>query len=342
MIEFKYYTSDKGLFITGGGGNSHHWWPKGCLINGKEPKDTHISSWKFVDGEKSIETYETVRPACYSGYHFELTEEAAAAALSHLPQSLSLAEAGELEWDDVTDEECFVWNSKYAIYSGAYKRVNDYTEESIISVEFTSDCLGDIKFDDADPGPIPKYEVFKTNWKHNGSTSLDLAHIAKYSELDRMLTPSLLIHNQPCSLTSKQTYEIVRHYVLENIDPKCARVTSDYNFCFTVEKLITIEPEVTKREILNSKGKSYARPRFETVTKKSESRKIFSMTNSVDNYKGYVPIQGFKGDNLQELAENIKLYLDELMEYINRPTSQCPHCKGTGNIFETEFDMNKR
>jgi hypothetical protein len=60
--------------------------------------------------------------------------------------------------------------------------------------------------------------------------------------LERMLTPEFALHERPCSITSKQTYDIVRYYVKENIDPKQAEVTSDYDFCFTVKKKVAIKP----------------------------------------------------------------------------------------------------
>ena len=42
------------------------------------------------------------------------------------------------------------------------------------------------------------------------------------------------------------------------------------------------------------------------------------------------------------MSENIKLYLDELMEEINAPVEECSVCCGTGHIIERDFDMNKR
>jgi len=56
------------------------------------------------------------------------------------------------------------------------------------------------------------------------------------------------------------------------------------------------------------------------------------MTNDKDNYQGYTPIQGFHGNNIKELKENIDRYLSELMEIINKETKDCPLCGGHGII----------
>lgn len=46
---------------------------------------------------------------------------------------------------------------------------------------------------------------------------------------------------------------MIRSYVKDNIDKKeQARVTSDYDFCFTVRKLIELKPYEIRSEVLKS------------------------------------------------------------------------------------------
>lgn len=65
------------------------------------------------------------------------------------------------------------------------------------------------------------------------------------------------------------------------------------------------------------------------------------MTNKSDNYKGYTPIDGFEAESLQELHNNIKEYLEELIGMINEPLSECEHCNGYGHVL-TSFNKNRR
>ena len=44
-----------------------------------------------------------------------------------------------------------------------------------------------------------------------------------------------------CRLTSQESFDIIRWYIKRNIDPKAAEMTSDYDFCLTVKKLIPLE-----------------------------------------------------------------------------------------------------
>ena len=59
---------------------------------------------------------------------------------------------------------------------------------------------------------------------------------------------------------------------------------------------------------------------------------IFEMTDDQHKYKGYTVIEGFKGNNIEELKENIDNYLKDLMAKINEPVVDCPHCKGKGIV----------
>ena len=178
------------------------------------------------------------------------------------------------------------------------------------------------------------------DYSHKGTKEIDLSSVVRYDELEEMLTPEFLLCIRPCCLTSKQSYVIIRQYVKDNINSKMAVITSDYNFCFTVKKKINIKPLTQTWEEKKKNGKSYARPRVHSKKIEYTQKEVFEMTNNEDNYKGYTVIPGFKGASLADLAENIKLYLDELIHFINSPVSECEHCNGTGHIIEKFNDRN--
>lgn len=66
------------------------------------------------------------------------------------------------------------------------------------------------------------------------------------------------------------------------------------------------------------------------------------MTHADRKYENHTVIDGFKWESLQDLIDNIKHYLDELMEVINSDMSECEHCNGTGHVINYNFDINKR
>jgi hypothetical protein len=59
------------------------------------------------------------------------------------------------------------------------------------------------------------------------------------------------------------------------------------------------------------------------------------MTSAASKYKGYTVIDGWEADNLEEMAMQIKVYLDELITVINSPVTECTTCGGCGSIVKT-------
>lgn len=338
------YTSEKGLFFACkdrdySGRNTLDL--KKHRFNGKIATPTHHKSWYFLEGGESIKEVQLKTYGGYCNTRWELISEDLFIE-GKIPLIISPEEACEGQDEDY--EWGFGIDSLYRSKAALYKRVQDRAEDYFKDVEFTIDIQGNVKFKDTqlDLDPIPFYSVYKTQWKHEGERILVLDQIASYDELSEMLTSDLLIHNRPCSLSSEQTYKIVRKHILDNIKSKYATVTSDYDFCFTVKKKISIKPIHTKTEITKKNGRSYAKPRFTNHSKSHKELEIFEMTHNGRKYKGYTVIKGFKGESLSDLAENIRLYLEELIEYINKPLHECQECGGFGSIFDEYLDKNKR
>ena len=137
----------------------------------------------------------------------------------------------------------------------------------------------------------------------------------------------------PSRLTSRNSYRIIRQHVKENINGKYAEITSDFNFCFTVKKNLSLPiPIANKREILTARGRSYRKKRYRENLIKERQIEVFEMTWSPENYSGYTAIEGFFGKDHQDLKQNIDNYLEGLIARINEPLKDCPHCEGLGVI----------
>jgi hypothetical protein len=154
-----------------------------------------------------------------------------------------------------------------------------------------------------------------------------------------MVVPEFCLHTQPCSLSRDQVYRIIRAYVQDNINPKAAKITSDYDFCFTVSKRVQIKPYVNRYEITKSNGKRYSPPRFTQKAVTETSLKIFEMAPNA--YQNYPVIEPWKADNLQDLQDRMTSYLETLMAEINSEVSECSCCNGTGYIINKIVTNNR-
>lgn len=157
-----------------------------------------------------------------------------------------------------------------------------------------------------------------------------------HQQLDEMIFPEVLLHNRPCSFTSKTVYDITRQYVIEHIDHRVAKITSNYDFCFEVKKLIPLHvPEkITYYNLFARTKRERDKPR--TTIKEYNERTVFEMTSLSEMYKGYTPIPAMFAENEAELESKMKKWLTALMAEINRPLCECPHCCGKGIIDVSE------
>lgn len=232
------------------------------------------------------------------------------------------------------DEGYTCWNEPYKMYSSLYEYKEDPQEDILVDVEYAIEVIVELNIDEIENPPAMNYSVQKTNWLSDGTTLLKNDSV-KHQVIDRIICPSILLHNKPCSLSSKQVYDILRQYIKENINPKVAHITSDYNFCFTVKKLIGLEKPIERsREILNTRGRSYKNPKFKYDYVKARDVEIFEMTNKDDRYKGYTPIEGIIAENEYDLTEKMDKLCEDTLALINEPLVECPHCHGYGVILD--------
>jgi len=337
MTKLEYYQSNLGVFIKYDY-NYYNFYINGIPfddgIKRKGFRQFNIQSIDKVEC-KSFPTTITL------GYKLKVVELAS----DKIPAYLKAEEVESyLDDDDHTR-----WTN-YEDIRGLYVADTVQKASTLEPVEYELVCLGNLQIDNIESPSTMVINV--TNGKQPESPKwYDLSSLVTYSDLEQMLTPEFLLHERPCELTSKQMYSIVRSWVKANINPKCAEITSDYDFCFTVKRKL-YHPTVTIRtEIKKQNGRSYATPKFTSRTKMYESVEIFAMTwagyRGAGGYEGYTCIPPLEGSSLRDISERLKYYLETLMEEINKEVDQCQCCKGYGHIvksissnFEKEWGNN--
>jgi hypothetical protein len=328
-MELSYYKSKDGLFFQI---ESAKFILSCYRFNGLVPTATYHSKWKFLEGQTEIKEVTLLVKGRREKIGYKLKSELLEKMGSVSPHFLSLKDVEEVEvFEDDIDSYIEWKNSEYKSLQSMYVAEYKESEDSFENVEFIAKKISDIEY--SLDGAPEEFIVKQCRGDFGGKTvDIDLSSVCEYSDLERMLVPEFLLHKRPCSLSSLQSYRIIRAYVKENINPKVAEITSDYDFCFDVSKKIKIKPYISSYEAKKLNGKSYRPPKNISITVRDKAYKVFEMTHSSRNYQNYTPIPGFKGDSLEDLHKNIKDYLDHLMYLINEPLEECPNCEGCGIV----------
>lgn len=156
----------------------------------------------------------------------------------------------------------------------------------------------------------------------------------QFNLIDRLKFNPVLLPTRPCYLTKLESYNIIRNHIKTNINGQHAGITSDYDFCFTVKKKIRLSQQEEYFVDINNTlfQKRKRKPLMEKRYVKNREVEVFEMAPK--EYQKYTVIKEFTGTDVNDLKNNIKTYLDELMQMINSPLTDCPHCKGEGVIIE--------
>lgn len=155
-----------------------------------------------------------------------------------------------------------------------------------------------------------------------------------HKPLDWISTPKVLLQEKECSLTKKETFDIIRDYVKVNIDPNYAQITSDYDFCFTVKKKIELYENEKYTVDINNNIFSKRKRKAKYVTKYRTHRFVDVFECAPKPYQDYTVVKPFQGKNYKDLENNIRVYLEDLIKKINEPVKDCKCCKGRGVIIE--------
>lgn len=321
--------TDKGCFISdcfatsGYDYNYHRSVIEDLLFNGKSPTSTYYPNWYYIEEYPTLIQIE--KDGNVVNQRYELKDKSLAS--DKMPEVIAYEEKDNYSYDVIDN-----------LYSYKYERKPNYLEEYPCEIQVVCEV------DNFTFPPQIEYEGIR---KHDFSDKLYTIKNAdvQHQMLDKMIFPAVLLHESPCKFTSKQMYDITRQYVLEHIDNSVAKITSNYDFCFTVKKLIPlIEPETIHYQNIFAKTKRQ-RNKIHTSIKRYEEKDIFEMTYSPENYRGYSAIPEMCANSETELKEKVDKWLTGLIEIINKPLCQCPECNGTGLIGEIEkgkFDYSEK
>jgi hypothetical protein len=306
-------------------------------VNGKLLSDiaqpTFFPKWVFLQGVDEITSIEDLKRGSTQTIGFTL--KLPTLANEEIPLNLSIEQV-EQYWNDDLDDTAW---KHFNEYRALYKPVTETLPDSWEPIEFSVNVIQHLQIDKVENPIEMKVSMLESSGWSSRTGEYELSSIVRYSDIEKMLTPEFLLHERPCSLSSEQVYKIVRDYVRTHIDGKYARITSDYDFCFTVKRKIAIKPYNVQKTVKNTPR---GRPKFVTQSVEHKEVDLFEMTYSPNNYKGYTPIAGWQANNLKEMAVQIKNYLEELMEEINRPVQECSACGGTGCVDVGKIETNKR
>ncbi len=310
--------TDKGCFIsdcfaTGGYDfNYHRTAIKNLLFNGKKATDTYYPNWYYI--EEFPDLIQVERDGEVINKRYELKDKSLAS--EKLPEVIPYEE-----------EDSYSRNIIESLYCFQSDRKPSYLEEVPYDIEVICE-VDNYNF----PPKVDYKGVKRVDFSDSVYTikNTDINH----QLLDKIIFPEVLLHERPCKFTSKQMYDITRQYILENIDNSVSKITSNYDFCFEVRKLIPlIEPETINYQNIFARTKR-ERNKIHTKVKKFEEKTIFFMTDDRQRYKGYPVIPEMCANSEAELKDKVNTWLEGLIGIINEPLCQCPQCKGAGYIGE--------
>lgn len=295
------------------------------FFNGKSPRPTFDKNWVFVEECPTIIERKKSQPNI--NYRYELIDPKLES--ENIPAELSF-DVSEVDEDGDT-----VWKKEYSHLSSLYRLQSDKQPDKIEPVEFKLDIILELNINQIDDPsnfsfsyPIElKYDRYRDN-RIGYITEKDVQH----QELDKILFPSILIHKTPAMLTSKQVYNIVRQHIKEHIDLRYAKINSDYDFCFSVDKILNLSSPYSYQVEEKSGRRKYSK----TIYVNTKAVKVFEMTNSEDNYKGYTPIKPIIGNDEADLKEKVDAFLYDIMTTINEPLVECKTCNGYGAVLENK------
>jgi len=294
------------------------------IINGTNPSKTFHKNWYFIKDMPTKMQQLVNQPNI--NYRYELMDK----DLESEKIPLILIRDDVTYIDDF--ENCRMWSAEYSKYESLYDLIFDKQEPKLIDIDFNCEVLLELNVEKINEPEKISYDVQRTQYSSDGTMVLNNSHV-NHQLIDKIMFPEIIMHNRPCKLTSHQMYKIVRQYIKQNINYDVAKISSDYDFCFTVEKIIALsEPYTNSTEIKKNNGKSYATPRCKKRYVSTRSVKVYEMTYSPKGYQGYTPIKSVEANNEAELKEKVDKICEELIIMINEPYVDCPHCNGMGVV----------
>ena len=332
MLQIIGVKTNNGFYVQGRDENSSY--SKNLislLFNGKNPKKTFEPTWFFVESEVMVVEKRVLQPNI--NHRYELKEDLPFTEGFELPKVMPKDEVMDLDEDGKSCQ----WKDEFKHLQTFYELKSDPQEPKIEPVDFSFTVI--LEIPEIKVEPDFKYTVQQTFWSSEKTYELGMDKII-HQTIDKIVFPWVVLPSLPSAMSSEDTYNIIRQYVKQHIDLRYAQITSDYDFCFEVAKVIPLAtPIETQREIKNARGRSYRKRRYaHSLVKNRVVKKVFEMTYYPKNYKGYTPIPCFRGKDHQDLKKNIDKYLNDLISRINEPLIECKYCDGMGVILDESIE----
>ena len=202
-----------------------------------------------------------------------------------------------ISWEDWDDE---------SQVGGLYEFKFDQLEGDVVEVDFNLEILSEEE----------RFCVEKAKFPYSTTLMTSLTtHPALHSE-------------RPCTISGAELYKILRKEVQIKLDRNYARITSDYDFCLGVEKIIPQEKQSYQVDV----GKR--RPKYETRYTTSRSVKVLELCPTPRD--GYEVVKPILGENQKDLESKVEKYISNIIEELNKPLINCECCKGMGVIDKKE------
>lgn len=330
-VKFLAYKTNLGLILKSNYPYSIQDLSKLYLINNKVVSPLN-NSW-FLLEDQEITSVQKKLPESHVQVSWELDSNNQIAGLG-LPKTQTME---ELKYFYNADTEEFEYQGLLAGVGNLYKKVYETVPERWEEINFEIQIIRNLEIENIS-NPI-EMKIMSYHQGQYGVKPLefDLKSVTTWDELEKILTPEFLLHERPCEISSQNLYKIIRTHVVQKLDRSKCKITSDYDFCFTVKRIVQVKPYVVKNEQYKAGFKSYNPPKFKNETITTKEVDCFEMTHDQADgngrgYKGYTIIPALKANNLKQLSEYLKQYLDDLIVNLNTTVLECQHCKGTGHI----------
>jgi hypothetical protein len=313
---------DIGQYICEDCGNYSRTITNSVLINNKKPVETYLDHWYYVEG--GLESIKRPLPnKKVNGRYVLKNPMLANDKIPGLIVPIS-RDGEEITWYE------------YGDISSLYDIVWDSEPQPPLELTFETNLILKVERLDnpqfyynipKEYGDKPQKPITNKKFHHN--------------ILDRITIPGIALVSRPCSILPGDFYKIIREYVNTHINPKVARVSSDFDFHFKVEKLIPLATQAEYKVDINEPGlfdvlfskkrPKRKKPKYETRYRTHRSVEVYNIAPKEAKY-GATVIKGLEASSHAELDSKINEYLENLIEYINEPITDCPHCKGMGVV----------
>ena len=290
------------------------------IFDGNYAKETYCKNWYIIKEYPKVIERNTVN---YINKRYEIINESM--ICDKFPKII--------KYDDICNFDYDV--SDFYIYKA------DKVDEVVVANDIEIEVM--LELDNFEI-PTIDFLAYGVRQSYGNSVEYSITNLdVKHQMIDKIMFPQIMLSSRPCSLSSKQMYDITRQYIRSNIDLSKAKITSDYDYCFEVKKIVQLlEPEIiTYKNIFGKTKRERAKTQY--IKSKHKEVTIFSMTHDQENYRSYPSIEPIYANNETELKEKVNTWLKYVIDEINKTLSVCECCNGTGYKEDIEvIDINNK